>query len=54
MCLQRHLSPVKGLASRLGLCSGKSLFAKVVKEQELKMVRISELKSLQMLINVYV
>lgn len=54
MFLQRHLSPVKGLAFRLGLCSGKSLFAKMVKEWELKMVRISELKSLQVLIKVYV
>lgn len=53
VCLQRHLSLVKGFAFILGLCSGKSLFAKMVKKQELKIVRISELKSLQMLIKVY-
>lgn len=53
VCLQRHLSLVKGSAFRLGFCSGKSLFAKMVKKQELKIVRISELKSLQMLIKVY-
>lgn len=52
--LQRHLSPVKGFAFRLGLCSGKSLYAKMVKKQELKIVRISELKSLQILMKVYV
>lgn len=39
VCLQRHLSPVKGFAFGLGLCSGKSLFAKMVKKQELKIAQ---------------
>lgn len=54
VCLQRHLSPVKGFPFTLGLCSEESLFAKMVKKQELKIVRICELKSLQILIKVYV